>query len=156
LYRYPQLNLWVKVKLRRFRKGDWKVYAACTNRGDCQLLEFLDSGADSEEAREGKKGNDPIMKDKRRMVALLNLVAERGPLRNAEISHQIGEDIWQFGGRGWRIRVLWFYGEREIVLSHGFMKKTQQTPAAERQRAVETLRAYRNSLKAGLIERLEE
>jgi len=148
------------MKLRRVRRGNWGViYAACTNRGDCQLLEFLavtGSGNDQGDDQLSKKKNaDPIAKSKVRILTLFNWVAENGPPRNTEISHLIGDKIWQFS-QG-RIRVPWFYGERrELILSHGFLKTTEKTPTAEVEKAAETLRSYRKSLTDGMIERLED
>jgi phage-related protein len=149
------------MKLRGVRLATWEIYAACSARGDSRLLDFLattdpeDDNEQGDDQRRKRKKTDPIQKDKRRMLTLLNWVAESGPPRNAEISHRIGDDIWQFS-QG-RVRVPWFYGgRREIILSHGFIKKTQRTPAAEIERAAETLRSYRKSLKDGVIERSED
>ena len=89
------------------------------------------------------------------MLALLQRVAEVGPPRNAEISHQIQGAIWQF--RSGRVRVLWFYGQgREVLLSNAFEKDSRKTPRAELQRALETSREFHAAVESVSLERVEE
>lgn len=106
------------MRVRRLHQGSYTVYAACDPRGECTLLEFLDGlGADLE-------------KDSDRMLALLERVAQKGPLRNDKISHKIEGDIWEFI-QG-RVRVFYFYYEgRVVVCTHGLVKKTQKTPKGD-------------------------
>lgn len=104
------------------RRGRWKVHALCSSRGDCPLLEFL---ADLEGS---------LARDGRRMLALLDRVAHHGPPHNTDISHQVGEGLWEFI-QG-RIRVIWFYDRgRMVIATHGFVKKSRKTPALELERA---------------------
>ncbi len=117
------------MRLRRVRSGGWQVLAVCTDRGDCPLLQFL---------AEIEGG---LARDGRRMLKLLDRVADHGPPRNTEISHQLGPGLWEFI-QG-RVRVLWFYDEGKLVIcSHGFVKKRQKTPATEIERAQEYRRQY--------------
>jgi phage-related protein len=107
------------VRVRRLPyQGPYTLYAACDARGACTLLEFLDGlGADLE-------------KDSDRMLALLERVAQQGPVRNDKISHKIEGDIWEFI-QG-RLRVFYFYDEgRVVVCTHGLVKKTQKTPKGD-------------------------
>lgn len=61
-----------------------------------------------------------------------------GPPRNVELSHQVGPGLWQLAHG--RLRILWFYGDdRAIVLTHGFVKRSRKTPAAEIARAARGL-----------------
>lgn len=106
------------MRLEIVRGGCWQVLAVCTERGDCPLLEFLS----------GLEG--VLTADALRMLKLLDRVADHGPPRNAEVSHQVGEAVWELI-QG-RLRVLWFYDVgRVVVCSHGFLKRSQKTPARE-------------------------
>jgi hypothetical protein len=69
------------MRVVRFYLGDWGVYAACKHRGDCQVAEFLEFGADESDEDAEPKKLDRIAKDKVRMLALLQRVAEVGPPR---------------------------------------------------------------------------
>jgi phage-related protein len=87
-----------------------------------------------------------LVKDGRRMLKLLDRVAQQGPPRNTAISHQLGPGIWEFI-QG-RLRVLWFYDDgRLVICSHGFVKKRQKTPAAEIDRALAYQRQYLKAKK---------
>ncbi|HEX4964462.1 MAG TPA: type II toxin-antitoxin system RelE/ParE family toxin [Thermoanaerobaculia bacterium] len=119
------------MKVRVVSRGLWTLYAVCTDRGDCPLLEFL---ADTTSSH--------LAKTKRQMLRRLEMIAQTGVVRVTEISHQIAEDIWQIEKGD--IRILYFYDKgRVILLSHGFVKETQKTRPAEIQRAQEALRRYR-------------
>lgn len=120
------------MKLRVVFRGLWTLYAVCTDRGDCPLLELL-------------AGDDPsshLAKTKRLMLRRLETVAQRGILQTTEISHQISGELWQIEKGD--LRILYFYDKsRVIVLSHAFVKKTRTTPESEIERAREILRRYR-------------
>jgi phage-related protein len=106
------------------------------------LLDFLYEG--STPTPFGFQPRGAIANQKIRMLARLAEMAETGPPRNAKISHQIEPDLWQteLG----RVRILWFYDEgRLVVLSHGFVKKSQRTPEAEKGIARDCLRRYREA-----------
>lgn len=109
--------------------GTYRLYATCDARGTPELLDFLESlGAN-------------MQKDRARMLALLEQVAETGPPRNVEQSHKLEGDIWEFI-QG-RLRVCWFFDEGKVVVcTHGFVKKSQKTPAAEIRRAEARRKAY--------------
>jgi phage-related protein len=128
--------------VRTVSSGLYRVLAACTDRGGCQLLSFLYE----------MKG--PVGRDAIRMTYLLERTAMEGPSRRTEISHQIKGGIYEF--LQGRIRVLWFYDEgRIVVCSHGFIKKTQKTPETEIRRAEEARRRYFEDKAKGNI-RVEE
>lgn len=69
-------------------------------------------------------------RERKRVAALLQRSAERGPPRNKERCRKVaGEDFWEF--KAYQQRIFWCYGKgRQIVLLHGFTKKTSQTPKA--------------------------
>lgn len=131
------------MKLRVICRGRWTLYAVCTDRGNCPLLEFL-------------AGDDPsshLAKTKRQMLRRLEAIAERGILQTTEISHQISGGLWQIEKGD--LRVLYFYDrDRVIILSHGFVKRTRTTPESEIERAREALRRYR--AERGAIEIVED
>ena len=119
------------MKLRVVCRGLWTLYAVCTDRGDCPLLEFLADDIPG-----------PLAKTKLQMLRRLEAIAQRGILHVTEISHQISEDIWQLEKGD--IRILYFYDKgRAIILSHGFIKATRKTRSSDIQRAQEALRRYR-------------
>lgn len=96
------------MKLRRVHKEQWDVLACCTDSGACDLLSFFDD-------LEGK-----LAADGARMLALLEHLAEHGPLRNDSLSHQIKPGLWQLSKGD--VRVLYFYDAgRVVVCSHGFV-----------------------------------
>lgn len=126
------------MRLRRVTRSRWDVLAICGTRGDCPLLEFL-AGLDARLAADG-----------RAMLRLLSFAAEHGPPHNVEVSHKIAGAIWEFIAG--RLRVLWFYDEgRLVVCTHGFVKRTRKTPAAEIDRALAAYRAYQDAKKHRLV-----
>jgi phage-related protein len=119
------------MKLRVVCRGLWTLYAVCTDRGDCPLLEFLADGASSH-----------VAKTKRQMLRRLESISQRGVVQVTEISHQIAESIWQIEKGD--VRILYFYDKgRVIILTHGFVKDTQKTRPAEIERAQDALQRYR-------------
>jgi phage-related protein len=129
--------LYIK-RLFRERRG-WQLFAACTDRGDCQLLEFLSSLPPNQRAS-GKK-----------LWALFDRASQEGT-RNLpdDVCHQIGDGIWEFI-KG-RLRILWFYDRGQIIIcSHGFVKDSKQTPASEITRAEKVLKRYLVDKAAGRL-----
>jgi phage-related protein len=141
------------MKIKMVRRGVWSLYAACTERGDCPLLDFLYEG--SWVTRAGLRPKDARANEKVRMLARLAAVADTGPPRNAKICHQIDEEIWQI--ELGRIRILWFYDAGKIIiLSHGFLKASAKTPEREKQMAREALRRYAEAKTSKKLEILED
>lgn len=131
------------MRLRAVRQGEWRVLAICTGRGDCPLLGFLG----------GIEGS--LRRDQLGMLKLLERVAQVGPPRNAETSKKLSADIFEL--RFGQLRVLWFYAERRIVVcSHGFVKRSQKTPAGELARVERACREYRLAQAAGTLSEAEE
>lgn len=140
------------MRLRTVRRGLWTVFAVCSERGDCPLLEFLCEGSVMTPAGLLPKG--PLAKQKVRLLARLAEMSLSGPPRNTEVCHQIEGDLWQI--EQGQIRVLWFYDEgRIVVLSHGFVKRTQKTPDSEKRAAREALWRYREAKVKGRL-RIQE
>ena len=119
-------------------QGPYRVYATCDARGTPELLAFF----------EGLDAN--LQKDRTRMLALLEQVAEAGPPRNTVLSHKLDGNIWEFI-RG-RLRVCWFFDEGKVVIcTHGFIKKTQKTPRAELRKANDRRKSYMEARVAGTL-----
>lgn len=117
-------------------KAGYAVYAIGKDEQHCQLLDFL-----------GTIGSN-LEKDRDRILALLKRVAQKGPPRNTEISHQIKNEIFEFI-QG-RLRVLWFYDEGKIIVcTHGFIKKSRKTPVAEIEQALSAWDRYFEHKKKG-------
>ena len=110
------------MKLREVRKAQWTVLAVCSERGDCELLEFF--------AELMRTPTQPLP-----MLHLLERISVDGPRQLSDlVSHQIDGPIWEFI-RG-DLRVLWFYdAEKVVICSHGFVKKRQKTPKSEIEKA---------------------
>lgn len=127
------------MHLQWIRRNKWRVLATCTERGGCPLLEFL----------AGLEGN--LAKDRRRMLKLLERISHQGPPRNTEISRSLTPAIWEL--RQGRLRVLWFYDlDRLIVVSHGFVKKSQKTPAKQIRQAERSRQQYLWARKRGELD----
>ena len=132
------------MKLYLLVQEKYQIFATCSDRGECQLLSFLNEleGVLQEQAD--------------RMLNFLERVAHTGPPRRYEVCHQIQGGIWQF--RQGRIRVLWFFGAGPeiVVCSHGFMKASQRTPQEQIKRAEIIRRRYFSDLERGEIEILPD
>jgi phage-related protein len=126
----------MNMVLFEIAKAGYVLYAIGKNENFCQLLDFFNSIGSN------------LQKDRDRMLALFELAAQKSPLRNTEISHQIRDGIFEFI-QG-RLRVLWFYDEGEMILcTNGFIKKTQKTPKAEIDLAVSSKEKYFQMKKKG-------
>ena len=75
---------------------------------------------------------DPKMSAK--MVALMELLEEKGNALRKPYSSPLGDGIYElrctFGGNITRVLYFFYFGER-IIVTNGFIKKTQKTPSSE-------------------------
>ena len=127
------------MKLQVVRDGEWTVLAVCTERGDCDLIEFLD-GLVGRLARDGD-----------RLLRLLQRVAEEGVPRNAEISHKLAGDVWEFVQGD--LRLLYFRDRgRVVVCSHALVKRGRKVPPADIDQAQARCKLYRTARDAGTLE----
>lgn len=106
-------------------------------------VSFYTAPDGTEPAKEFLLGLDKKMRAK--MFRTINLLAANGnrlrepyskPLRDGilELRAKVGSDI---------SRVLYFFVvNREIILTHGFIKQTQKTPPAEIERALKCRKEY--------------
>lgn len=129
------------MRLKIVRKKEWTVLACCSDRGDCELLQFFGG-------LEGRFQND-----RDRMLQLLDRVAAhpQGPrLLDDGVSHALRGEIWEFI-RG-SIRVFWFYDEgRVVVCSHAIVKRSQTIRSQDIDHARDLRDRYLAARKAGRI-----
>lgn len=133
--------------LRSIARGggsEWRIFAICSERHECDLLDFLHDLAPN------------LRKSGEQLLALFEQVAATGPrLLPDDVSHQIAPDIYQFE-KG-RLRVPWFYDEgRLIICCRAFVKKTQKTPRAEWEYAKSMRARYFEEKRLTRISILEE
>ena len=90
-----------------------------TKDGKAPVTEFLDS-------------LEPKMSAK--MVALMELLEEKGNALREPYSSPLGDGIFElrctFGGNITRALYFFYFGRR-IIVTNGFIKKTQKTPSGE-------------------------
>jgi phage-related protein len=127
------------MKLRTVRDGEWRVLAVCTERGDCDLLDFLD----------GLVGR--LAKDGDRLLRLLKRVADEGVPRNTEISHKLAGDVWELIQGD--LRLLYFRDrDRVVVCSHALVKRGRKIPPGDIDLAQARCDGYRTAREAGTLE----
>lgn len=101
---------------------------AIVENGRCYVKEFINSLGVSEQ---------------RKIVALLKFAAENGPQINEEKFKKLNDDeLFEFKDHQRRIFCTYDKG-RLIVLTHGFIKKSNKTPKGDIKRAKELLNLYR-------------
>lgn len=97
---------------------------------------FYDKADGSEPAKEFILGLDPKMRAK--MLRTVELLAVNGPELREPASKALNDGIFELRAKvGSDIsRILYFFiVGRRVILTNGFIKKTQKTPAAELDRA---------------------
>lgn len=115
----------------------WKIWALAADEEKCGLLKFL---RDLGEA------------DRNRVIALLDLVAERGPRAlPSDRCHDVDKDNSIFQFRVGTIRIMWFYDDGHVIIcTHAFVKKRQKTPKREVERAIAAKKKFHKN-KSKLI-----
>lgn len=97
---------------------------------------FYDKEDGTEPAKEFLLGLDTKMRAK--MLRTISLLADNGPDLREPFSKPLGDGVFELRAKvGSDIsRVLYFFiVGRRVILTNGFIKKTQKTPAAEMERA---------------------
>ncbi len=90
-----------------------------------------------------------------RMIALFDRVAANGPRLGTAKCHQIQGEIWELIHGS--LRVLFAHDGNQLILcTSGFVKKSQQTPKREIQRAERILAEFRNARNQNLLEWVED
>ena len=89
------------------------------------------------------------------MIALFDRVAANGPRLGTAKCHQIQGEIWELIHGS--LRVLFAHDGNQLILcTSGFVKKSQQTPKREIQRAERILAEFRNARNQNLLEWVED
>ncbi len=106
-------------------------------------VEFYVTPNGEEPAREFLDELDPKMRTK--MFRTINMLAKNGSDLRPPYSEKLDKHIFELRAKvGSDIsRVLYFFFvDRRIVLTHGFIKKTQKTPPRELERARKYYQEY--------------
>lgn len=131
--------------LKPIEQNRWTFYAFCKDDHSCPLLDFLNA-LDSR-----YKG------DLSGLVARIEKACQdqHGPrLLPKEISHQIDKKNKIYQITAGKLRLLWFYSERErsvVVCSHAFIKSTRKTPSKHVNKAIKTRDDYFSDYNADRI-----
>lgn len=79
-----------------------------------------------------------------KIAACIDYIAQYGYLARRPYAAPLRDKIYElrteFGKL--ELRVLFFFHGKEIVLTHGFLKKTREVPDEEIERAIRIMRAY--------------
>jgi len=107
---------------------DLAVYFYKTSSLKCPIREFLDSLS-------GKAA--------RKITWVLKLIEEIDVVPKKYFKKLVPYDVWEvridFSGNTYRI-LSFIYNNSQLILTHGFIKKTQKTPKNEIEKAI----AYKN------------
>ena len=95
----------------------WKIRDLQTPRGEKIIESFLE--------KQEKKS-------KTRVIRMILMLGEYGPLLGMPYSRKIDKDLWELRISGKEaFRVFYTVKEKEIILLHIFKKKTQKMPQRE-------------------------
>jgi phage-related protein len=83
-----------------------------------------------------------------KLTALHKLLETQGSLVWTKFPNffaPLGDELYEIRlyYRGIWYRLIYFYGHKEAVICHGFMKKTNKTPPKELEIAIERMRIYK-------------
>jgi len=111
------------------KRGKVFEIRAMTNENRCPVREFIDNLE---------------KKDQQKVMALLVRLADHGMLGNEQKFRKLegkGAGLWEF--KSFQARILCFFDrERLVILTHGFVKKSNATPAVEIEKAVRLRKEY--------------
>lgn len=118
----------MKAEAKRERtKMQFHVEFYETDEGKIPTVEFLDSLEDKMNAK---------------MVGLMEILEEKGTMLREPYSSPLEDGIFELRavqGSNISRALFFFYIEGRIVITHGFVKKTQKTPRAQ----IELAKKYR-------------
>ncbi len=127
------------MRVRLLSQQTWTLIEKVDSSGTGEISGFLDSlGANKR-------------KEAARMTALFDRVARNGPRLGTAKCHQIQGDIWEliYGS----LRILFAHdGNRLILCTSGFVKKSPKTPRQEIKRAERILAEFRDARASNRIE----
>jgi len=107
------------MKLIRIARRQWDVLAVCDQRGDCQVLHFLEELT----GLEGAAAESMLQ-------VLQQDVPRFGPPKAEPHCKSLGGGVYEFRKqpKGKKLRVLWFYGGTAIIVCTAAFKKAERTP----------------------------
>ena len=113
----------------------WKFFVLAKSDEDCDLYNFLNSLSE----KDFDAWNS--------LLAIMETMAEapEGPRLSDSLSHEMGSSKYRiFRFEKGRLRIAWFYGagNKVIICSHGYYKKSQKTPISEIKKAEKNYEAY--------------
>ena len=127
------------MRVRLLSQQTWTLIEKVDSSGTGEISGFLDSlGANKR-------------KEAARMTALFDRVARNGPRLGTAKCHQIQGDIWEliYGS----LRILFAHdGNRLILCTSGFVKKSPKMPKQEIKRAERILAEFRDARASNRIE----
>lgn len=119
------------MRLELIAEDRWNILAICGKTGPSHLRNFLEG---LEKQYHGSRTG---------MIAYFEHFAFNGPIRRTDLSHDIGDGIWQLTKGD--LRAPYFYGNHQrhsIVITHSFLKDSQATPPKQKTRAVNLRQDY--------------
>ena len=138
------------MKLFTLFNNNFHLVAICSNRGNCELYDYLQENL--EPSLENKRKKESA--DAAGMVRLLKLTSKHGPPRNKEKSNYLEGKIFEFKHN--QLRILYFFDERKlIVCTHHFVKKQPKAPKKEIKRAKELHKLYLQNKNNGNLQFVE-
>lgn len=125
--------------VRSLSRKTWNLVEVVNSDGTGRISDFLDNvGANKQ-------------REAAAMVVLFDRVAAQGPRQGTTKCHQIHGEIWELIHGS--LRVLFAHdGNRLILCTSGFVKKSQKTPKKEIQRAERTLADFRDARARNQLE----
>jgi phage-related protein len=131
------------MRLLRIARDCWDILAVCDQRGDSQVLSFL-------EALTGLEG----LAAESMLQVLRQVVPRSGPPRGEPLCKSLGEGIYEFRKqpKGKKLRVLWFYGGTAVIVCTAAFKKAERTPRIHLERARFLRKQYWIARSRGEIE----
>ena len=127
------------MRVQTLKRKNWHLIEKVDSGGSGLVSGFLE-GVGANKQREAA-----------RMVALMDRVATQGPRLGAAKCHQIQGEIWELI-RG-SLRVLFAHdGQKLIICTSGFIKKSRKTPKTEIRRAERILEEFRQARDSNSLE----
>ena len=100
-----------------------------TKRGDVPIADYLD------ELKKVSSTNKDARINRRKILAYMAALSEKGTLLGEPYVKPVVEDIWEL--RPLKNRIFFFFWKDDTyVLLHHFIKKTKKTPKKEIQQAI--------------------
>ncbi|MFY9268250.1 MAG: type II toxin-antitoxin system RelE/ParE family toxin [Candidatus Manganitrophaceae bacterium] len=114
------------MKLEPIYKGPAFALYGIVQSTECLVQEFIDTLPQAEQ---------------KKIIALLKRTADHGLPKNEEKFKKLWDDLFEF--KTGQVRIICFFDKgRLIILTHGFLKKSQKTPRTEVEKARRLMNMY--------------